>query len=111
MRGNIRNRNLRPNNLGIVDDDQNEDQNIVLQGFDMFYNAVNLLLRLIYFLFLSIHHDWIDPVLRRYDQDHAVVQRAHEAINQMRDRERAIDEANERLDREREAAAAADAAG
>jgi len=71
---------------------------MMLIAFDMFYNSVNLVLRLIYFFFLSIHHDWIDPVLRRYDQDHAVVQRAHEAIDQIRNRERQIDEANARID-------------
>ena len=73
LRGNIRNRNLRPNNPGIVDDDAGDDQNLVLVAFDMFYSSVNVVLRLVYFFFLSIHHDWIDPVLRRYDQEHAVV--------------------------------------
>jgi len=61
LRGNMRNRNLRPNNPGIIDDDQDEDNNMVLKAFDMFYNSVHLVMRLIYFFFLSIHHDWIEP--------------------------------------------------
>ena len=27
-----------------------------------------LVIRLIYLFFLSAHHDWIEPVLREYDQ-------------------------------------------
>ena len=67
---------------------------MLLVVFDMVYNSVSLAIRLIYIFFLSIHHDWIDPLLRRYDQEHAIAQRAAEAIEQIREREQQINEQN-----------------
>ena len=64
--GDLRNRDVRPN------DDVAEPlpafQNLILVVFEKAYSMFSLAFRLTYFFFLSIHHDWIDPILRQYDQ-------------------------------------------
>ena len=48
------------------------------------FNKVRLMFRLIYLLILSVNHDWIDPVLRQYDNEHAENQRLEEAAEHLR---------------------------
>ena len=38
-----------------------DENNLLIQAFDAIYGSISLVVRLVYFFFLSIHHDWIDP--------------------------------------------------
>ena len=69
------NNNERQNGERRANGHQNaeDENNMLIQAFEFIYGSVSLVFRLVYFFFLSIHHDWIDPQLRAFDQDHAAV--------------------------------------
>lgn len=47
------------------------------------YRKMSLVVRLVYFFFIAAHHDWIDPILRNYDNQRAEEVRMQEAATNL----------------------------
>ena len=83
---------MRPVGGGAIED-QNMDAGVRRHGFrrgrgrdsplERLYNLTCLSLRMIYLFMLSAHHDWIEPVLRRYDAEHAEAAQAREVADRI----------------------------
>jgi len=67
---------------------------MVLGCMFMVFNWIKLVVMLVYYFFLSLHHDLIDPVITEFDQQRARHLQAEQAAQRRRTEEAARVEAN-----------------